>query len=225
MTIQAPKDPRYVRIAVQGTALAANFLLDDAPNPTAGYDGWQEQARGRRRAILVFAGPSAWTQDIPVSLDAFGENRDKALPILRRQWQILRALSSLPHPGAPPPLATLAGRLLDRTSKDYTTDDWALRNMTPSQPPLHDNETGELVQWVGTLTFTQRIEADIVRITRGPNAGARVYVVKKGDTLASIARANKVKAADITYATGAKIRDGSRVKVNDKLRIPARDRG
>jgi hypothetical protein len=218
--VSAPDDPRLMRISVQGSELAAVFTLDDPPPMrTGGMDGWTEQARGRRRALLVFDGPGAVGQDINVALDAFGEDRDQRLPSVRRQWQVLRALWSLPHPGSPPPLATLAGKLVWGANEQDETSDWALRGMTASEQ-RHDNQTGELVRWIGTLSFSQRAASEIVRITGAPNAGARIHVVKTGETLASIARAEKVKATDITRANGDKIRDPRRVKVGDRLRLP-----
>lgn len=219
----APEDPRFVRIAVQGTDLAAVFALgDSAPSLTSGYDGWAEQQRGRRRALLVFQGPPVWSQDVPVAIDAFGEDRGEKLAGVRRQLQLLRALYALPHPGASPPLATLAGKTLWLTDEHDVTANWALRGMTQTQEPQRDNDTGEVVQWIGTLSFSQSVARDVLRITSGPNAGMRIHVVKPSETLASIARAEHVKVSLITRADGSKIRDPKRVKVGDRLRLPRR---
>lgn len=218
----ATDDPRIVRIAIQASGLFADFLLDDAGvQVTGGFGGWSDQARGRRRALLVFDGPPSWGQDIAVAMDAYGDDRASQLPLVRRQWQVLRALWSLPHPGAAPPLATLTGKLVWGADSTDQSRNWALVGMTPSEQRF-DNTSGELVRWVGVLSFGQVIPSEVLRITGAPTAGGRIHVVKTGETLASIARAEHVSAAKITRADGSKIRDPKAIKTGDRLRLPPR---
>jgi LysM repeat protein len=220
---RAGDDPRFVNIAVQGSALSADFALSDSPAlPTAGWDGWAEQVRGRRRSMLVFQGPGAWAIDLPVAIDAYGEDRPKRIAIVRRHFQVLRALTALPHPGAAPPLATLTGKTLYATDDNDATSDWALRAVTATQPALHDSDTGEIVQWIGTLSFSQVVTQAPLRITQGPAAGMRIHVVKEGETLASIARSEHVPISKITRSNGTRIRDPQTVKPKDALRLPPR---
>lgn len=218
----ATDDPRIVRIAIQSSDLFADFVLDDAGvTVTSGFGGWSDQARGRRRALLVFDGPGSWGQDIAVAMDAYGEDREKQMPIVRRQWQVLRALWSLPHPGAAPPLATLTGKLVWGADSNDQSRNWALMGMQPTEQ-RYENVGGELVRWVGVLSFSQVIPSEVLRITGAPTAGGRIHVVKKGETLASIARAEHVPAAKITRADGKKIRDPKSIKPGDRLRLPPR---
>jgi hypothetical protein len=217
------KDPRNIRIDVQGTKLGAVYTLDDdaAPDPGS-FDGWKDQQRDRRLPILTWSGPEeSRSQTFGVFIDAFGENRAGRLAIVKNQMAVLRALQALPHPGAPPPVATLTGLSFDFPQNAHPNQNWALRSMTPRER-LYDNDTGDLVRWAGTLVFSQIAQREVLRITSGPHVGFRMHVVKKGETLAKIAQTEHVKIVDIKRRDGSPIRDPKTVKVGDVLRLPPR---
>jgi LysM repeat protein len=224
--VSAPRDPRYVRIAVEGTGLAEAYLLDDdvAPVLDGGYGGWQDQPRDRRRALLAFTGPGSWTVTLGLYLGApLGLN----VGLMRRQWQVLQALWSIPHPGHTPPLATLEGRALLLPKVQAASEGWALTEVSQRMAERADAagrqvQAGELVRWAGTVTFARVTPSETLRITQGPNAGKRVHVVKEGETLGKIAAAEHVKAKDIRRLNGDRIRDPKRVKVHDRLWLPPR---
>lgn len=226
-----PDDPRRVRISVQGRNedLSEVFLLDDDAPPAldGGFGGWQDEQRDGRRALLAYTGPGTWSLTVPTYMDVHLPGGTAAL--MRRRWRILRALWSSPHPGVHPPLATIEGKAL--TLPAVTGDEhrnWALTGLTArlaEHAPFDSGgvRAGEVVRWAGTLSFARVTTEPVLRIAHGPNAGTRVRVVKVGETLAYIARAECVDIAKVKWAkTGKLVRDPKKVKPGDTLRLPPR---
>lgn len=221
--MSAPDDPQRIRITVQGTALSAVYLLDDddAPMLDGGFGGWQDQARDGRRSIAVYGGADSWSQVVGVFMEAWGESRPTSIAQLRTQWRVLQALWSIPNDGEPPPLAVIEGKALMLPSVEAPNRNWALTAVAPrivqrgtADDGLNATGTarpGELVRWAGSLTFTRVAGQDVLRITKGPNAGRQPYTVKAGDTLAKIAKAKHVKVSQIRLGNGNRIRDPKHV--------------
>lgn len=220
-----PNDPRRVRIKVEQADTEALFWLDvdTPPSLEGGYGGWQDQPRDRRRALLTWQGPPSWILTLPVLIDGHGDLPDGLMENVRRQWQVLEALWSSPAVSAPPPLARIEGKALILPATTDPEAHWALTDVAPrEQDHRTDDGSGDLIRWAGVLTFGRVAPREVLRITRGPNAGKRIHIVKAGETLASIARAEHVKPGAITYANGKKIRDPKKVKLHDHLRLPPR---
>ena len=75
--------PKLARPHKQLRLIAAKPNVDitvdmgDGPaTPTAGYAGWEEVPRIKRRALTAFNGLPAFQQDVPILIDGFGEGRD-----------------------------------------------------------------------------------------------------------------------------------------------------
>jgi hypothetical protein len=218
-------DPRVVRIDPQGGADGENFLLDDgtAPSPTQGFPAWTEQARQGRRSALYFDGAGAWGQDVPVLLEAW--KGGPRIAKVRRQVEVLRQLYETPHVGSPPLLATLTGLALWRQGKD-----WALVSITQSERVHASGDDinrgvtkGDLLRLRLVLSFRQRLVADALLLNHAPIPGYRLHVVKKGETLRTIAVAelgSEKRWREIRYANGDAIKDPAKIKWKDRLRIP-----
>lgn len=221
----ASSDPRVVRIDVQGSGAGENFMLapDAQPVPTSGWPVWAEQERIGRRSSSWFMGAGAWRQDVPLMIEAW-DGGDR-LSLARRQMEVLRQLTQTPDEGKAPPLATLTGDALWRQGKDWAFVGYSQteRIHATGDDPNRQTHRGNLLRMTFVVSFQQVLVAEALNLLHAANPGFKLHVVKKGETLRTIAvaeLASEKRWREIRYATGKEITDPGKIKQGDRLRIP-----
>jgi hypothetical protein len=132
----APDDPRNVHCVSADGKVDVVWTLDTEAQPkiTAGWPGWDEEPRARRRSLLVWNGSPAWRMDIPILLDAWidasvsraqaaarraagqpvGKVASDAEARVARQHAAIMALWTPASATSPPPSCNLTGHALPR---------------------------------------------------------------------------------------------------------------
>jgi LysM domain len=105
MTVSAPP-VGWVRVSSSDPPVSITARLSDArPNVDAGYGGWAEVARPRRRPLSVWTGSPALRMTLPIMLDGFRAGRS-----VERQISQLEKLSLPTAADGAPPRIRLAAR-------------------------------------------------------------------------------------------------------------------
>jgi hypothetical protein len=240
-------DPRNVRCTSDAGGFDVYFTLDGdaAPELPKGFGGWAEESRARRRALYIWGGAPAWTQTVPVILDAYlaaalaraqaaarrqagrdvGRVTSDAEATVARQYAAIRTLWTPRSPTAPPPTCSLYGAALEREGGN-----WVLLDRQRSETPMRNPDDGALLRWRGVLTFGQIVERDVLEISglSTPTTGKpQTYKWKTGDTLQRVAAKLLGKASrwqELTFADGSKIRGNAdpKLKAGVVLKAPAK---
>lgn len=158
-------------------------LSEEEPRLTGGYASWQETARPRRVALTDYVGRSPFRQTVPILLDGFatGASVEPAIRTLEKM--------ALPGSGrADPPVLTLAGPL------PRVEGDWVVETIEWGQA-LRDDD-GNRIRQAATISLLELVEDERLKeLNRRRPSRPRWYVVKRGDTLRSIAAHQLGKAS------------------------------
>lgn len=209
-------------------------LMGDGPaTPTGGYGGWELKPRPRRQSLTQWNGIDPLQIDIAILFDDLVNNRSVEGPI-----QKLEQMGGVGIGGGEPPLITVdSGGLIPYDFHANKNRVWVISNIQWGD--VERNVFGNRIRQAAVVTITQYIEDDELRnessaqkrkgkkkpkSKRGRElrgSKKKIYVVKPGDTLSSIA-ARKLGShkrwREIARLNG--IRDGARLRPGESLRLP-----
>lgn len=209
-----------VMIATVTGSLSVIGLLGETPaRITDGVGGWEVVERPRRAALTHYKGRSPFQMQINLMFDGWLNEESQELKLKKLTWMGLP-----PKKGKDPDPVRLYGALPFPSGGDWIINDLDYGNNVIWAAVEQDKPPVRLRQDV-TVTLLEHISADRVELLRS-NIGLKpahpaVYTVKKGDTLKSLAAKfygdyklwHKIAKAN-------NIRDPSKVKVGQVLRIP-----
>lgn len=205
-----------IRTADKKHTLTASLGATE-PSISDGRGGWTEVSRPRKPAIAEWEGPALVKGSLEIVLDAW-----RSGGTITRDQAIVNAIAPLSPKSEPPTVYVYGVPQIPSTIpwlvQGVTWSDWLER--TDGQPArvtvafdLLERRFGEVV----TRTSASKRSAS----RNGTSTKTRTYVMKKGDTLSSVAARMLGKAArwpEIAKLNG--LRSSQQVKVGYKLRLP-----
>jgi hypothetical protein len=240
--VSAPPAAGWVRITSADPPITLLVRLGlDRPNVTAGYGGWNEVARPRRRPLTVWQGSPGLRMDLPVLIDGW-----KTGASIERQ---IAQLSKLGFPvasdGSPPRIRLRArGGTVPNQSKVWVVDaiSWgdALANAKGNR--VRQQATLSLLEFIADVRIDQdsaanrqklkqsmattKVGAAAKRVLAGPKRGASTPTQKtatfaSGDTLISMAAkylGDANRWPEIAQLNG--IRDPRSIPIGKVIRLP-----
>lgn len=151
--------------------------------PSLGYGGHPIGARPKKKALTVWEGRQPFQMEVPVLLDLGGELVEGLRSTLDRMATSVNAQK-------PPPVRIISNRgKLPIPADIPEAADWWIEDLKWGDEKRRASD-GELVRQEVTVTLLERIDDPLLFATSGPKVRtnrAHNYVVKKGDTLHSIA--------------------------------------
>lgn len=243
MTVALPVG--YVRITSKDPPVTITCRLsEDRPNVEAGYGGWVEVARPRRRPLSIWAGSPALRMTLPILFDKWGDGRESVERAISR----LESLS-LPNAsdGQPPRIKVAArGGGVPHQGKTWVVDSlaWgdALANRAGDR--TRQQVTLSLLEFIADVRVSEdssagRLRRQSARAKTKAGAGSKMVVAKQkpgvkkstrsttddtfgtGESLTSIAAREYGDAArwvEIAQLNG--LRDPQAVRPGQVLRLP-----
>jgi LysM repeat protein len=186
------------------------FIGKDGPKIVDGFGGFTLQARRRRTSAVVWSGRNPFAMDLPIMIDNFRDNTSIE-GIISDLVQMALPLGQF----EPPPRVRIQGEAIP-----YTNLDWVIESITEGASIRNHN--GNRVRYEAVVKLRSFVDVSILQKSQsGGGKGPRIYVVKKGDTLSSIAAKLLGKASrwvEIARMNG--IRDPKKIKVGQKLKVP-----
>lgn len=218
---------RLVQVDPPGASLT--FALDPASvTQSGGVGGWEEIAHPKRPSSTEYAGQPLRSLTIDALFDGWREQRD-----VENQCRILDVWGRIP-PGQREPA------VLQLVYGSYGSGRWVVNGLDwgdalrgPGGKRLRQYVTVELLEYRDeqvALTPVQRAKppASSPKKPGRPSSGpavrpsGRTYTVKSGDTLSRIAQSQLGKASRWPeVARLNQLRDPNRIKVGQRLRLPA----
>lgn len=203
-------------------------LIDDpGVSVTEGYGGWDVIARPRNVGILNWSGFEPMTMTVPVLFDNWHSQESVEEDILALELLAGRG----PGGGGrrQPPDITMStpggfGSLVPHNFNGETSN-WVITDIEWGDA-LRRRSSGHRVRQAGTVTVSQHPSDGLeeLSVARRRNAHGRrrtTHVVKKGESLQSIARAEygtSDRWQDIAIANN--IRDPRQIKAGRRLKLP-----
>jgi hypothetical protein len=213
-------DQRYITVASAAPALSVTALRGpQPPTITDGYGGWTEVARPRRKALTEWDGLPTRKMDVQILLDGFSARRS-----IENDCTKLDRMGRPAADGLEPPVVRLTGAV-PNTEVAWLVQsiDW---DATPDSGVIYDRGgfrtrqlvTLHLMEYVPVTSVDKPSAA--ARARAGTSTG-KVHIVRKGETLTSIAAQEYGDASrwtDIAAANG--IRDPASIKPGQVVQIP-----
>jgi len=208
-----------VRLINQDAKFDQTLLLgEEPPKVTGGGESWDIVERPRQVAMTVYKGRQPFQVDLQVMLNGLN-------PLVEQggysQEPVIRAL-----------LAAMTG---DDESEPSTWEiqgvpevndipEWVLQNAEPGDHQIRRRTDFSRARQDYTLTFVEYTPPTYVQLRAKARQGAKgkttLYVVKKGDTPASVARKRRCKWTDlrqlnqsVVKRANQNLKDGSRIRV------------
>ena len=192
--------------------------------------GWGDTARPRDRSIAEWAGSPLMTLDVPVLVDGF----DQEISVEPQLNILYGYMRNMVGPRDEPPVLQITGVPIP-----FTSADWVLNAITPADE-IRRQRDGKRIRASMSLQFLEYRQGDVVVSRRTSPAkkqqqkskgdtwksiavatSTRVYNVKKGDTLQSIAAHELGSTARWhEIAKLNNIRDPASIKPGQRLKIP-----
>lgn len=203
-------------------------LLRHVAVPT-GDGGWSVTDRPRRKGITEWTGQKPYTMPVQVYFDGFVNDRSVEAPI-----EVLRLMQRQPKAGRmEPAVISISGPVpLTRLrwvidTLDFNADDEIYNEWTGER--VRSSVTVGLLEYVGVTLLPEPVAAAQEAAAAGAGTSAptsRIYTVKRGDTLSTIAARELGKASRwpeivaLNVATFPGLRDPNRIQVGWDLRLP-----
>lgn len=209
-----------VATAAQHVTLTADGITirglrgQTAPVLTAGFGGWSQIARPRRKALTQWTGGEPLELTFSILFDGIPDGssvEDDCLALER----IAR-----PADGSEPPVVRHGGGM------PHPELDWIVGGLAWDPAPEYA-QSGNRIRHEATVKLTEHVPADAiptaasVAAAKAGGVGGRTYIVKAGDTLSSIAASqlgDYKKWTVIASLNG--IRDPKAITPNQRLRLP-----
>lgn len=183
-----------------------------APSPTGGFGGWQTISRPHRKSLTEWQGIDPLELTFSVIFDGGPD-----LSSVESDCLTLEQMAQ-PDGTTPPPTVTVTGAV------PHSDLVWVIDALAFDPAPAY-SKSGYRIRQEATVTLKEYVSADLVKsaaeTARGKVTTAKSYIVKKGDTLLSIAAAQLgdfTRWTDIAALNG--IRDPNRITVGQRLRLP-----
>lgn len=208
-------DAQHITLTAPAAGLRVRGLRGTvAPSPTGGFGGWTQVARPRRKALTQWDGIAPLAVTFSLILDGVAADRSVEADCLA-----LEQMAQPQGPRTPPPVVHAAGGL------PHTEIDWVISDLQWDPAPMYATTLKRIRQEV-TVQLLEHVAADTVAnpvaaAKAKAGAGTKLYVVKAGDTLSSIAAKLLGDHKKWTaIATLNHIRDPKAIRPGQKLRIP-----
>jgi hypothetical protein len=227
-------NPQQVTISSVQPPLSVTGLRGTiAPIPEGGYGGWNTVARPRRKSLTQWDGIDPLAMVFSIILDGVGDDRSIEAEIDR-----LERMAQPPSEGAEPPIVRVDGVML-HAAKSWVIGDleWAAEQATYSRSGYCTRQeiTVHLIEYVADDRLVTKSAAERVRrraaqaaATASKGSGsptrptkAKLYEVRSGDTLSSIAA--RVLGSYTRWPEIASLNDlhdPDRLAVGQRLRLP-----
>jgi hypothetical protein len=216
----------FHRIDPKGGYLTAQ-LGNGAP-AISGGGGWSVVSREKQVGMTEWTGYDPYTMDIPIVFDGFVDDTSVEANINSLYWLMRTPVGSRHEPA----VLTISGPV------PHTNLRWVINNIAPSTTADDEirNDQGQRVRFTAVVTLIEHVPGNVLvshkkspakhhkasKGRKGTTSSTRTYIVRRGDTLGSIAARllhSSSKWHDIAKANG--IRDPNSIKVGQKLKIPA----
>jgi len=209
-----------------GTTFEA-FFGDGAAIVTEGYAGWQVVNRPKDIGLVEWQGRNPMAIEIPFLLDFWGSDDSDAGIQCEEQVSNLESLCGVGSHAQPPLCSVDAGGTIPHDETISGAHEWVIEQVSWDRAiEIRSADSGRRLRCGGTLTIRQFPEQTNILRKIGPKTRAtkpKIYIVKKGDTLSSIAAQKKVygdankwkRIADANH-----MRDRRSLYVGQRLIIP-----
>lgn len=215
----SPAGDGLVVFAAESLPLVVTCILGEDNAPLAGgVGGFDDVERPGRRNTIEFGSTPALTMSVPILFDGLAQRLSVEPSIA-----VLRALGAPPR-GSPrgtrPPVVKVAGMVPHGNRR------WVITDISEDDAIW---SSGKRVRYFATVALTQWLPPDLVVVRSKKKQRTKQYTVRKGDTLASIAKRQmgaktpKVLAKAIRELKAAnKLRSSAQLKklVGKKIKIP-----
>jgi len=197
------------------------LLGDGEPKISEGYGGWDVIDRPKRVGATQWNGKPPFQMEVPLMFDGWADNNsiesvfrrfeEMALPVAERK---------------PPPVLKVTGPIPWGGGNE-----WVITHIEPTGS-LRRRSDGHRVRQSCTVTLRRYVEIERIgqkaasrargkNKTKGKTGKGRVYIVKKGDTLSSIAAKQLGDASRWReIARLNNIRDPRDIRPGQRLRLP-----
>lgn len=190
-------------------------LSGDRPNVDAGYGGWAEVARPRRRPLSVWIGSPALRMTLPILFDRFVDG----ISIERQIASLERLATPTAGDGSPPRVRFVArGAAVPHQEKTWVIDSlaWGDALMNANGNRTRQQVTLALLEWIADIRVRENSPAKRQRAkqkaakTKGGAASKRVVATRKR----TASKRSSTRAPSDEFGTG-----------DDLLSIAARELG
>lgn len=191
-------------------------LAGDRPNVDAGYGGWAEVARPRRRPLSIWVGSPGLRLTLPILFDRF----DDGVSIERQIAQLERLATPTASDGSPPRIRfVVRGAAVPHQTKVWVIDSltWGDALMNENGNRTRQQVTLTLLEWIADVRVrdnspAKRQRAKRKRAATKSGAANKRVVAARGRTVAH--KTTRAATVDPTFGTG-----------DDLLSIAARELG
>jgi hypothetical protein len=218
----APPAAGWVRVSSTDPPVSLTVRLGDGrPDVSAGYGGWSEVARPRRRPLSVWVGSPGLRMTVPILLDGFRAHRSVERDIANLERLALPTAAD----GAPPRVRLVArGGAVPHTDRVWVVDsltfgDGAIMNAAGDR--TRQPVTLALLEYIADVrvnekSATTQTRAQAARAKSKQGAARKRIVAGHGRTNAAghVARARPSSSSSSTFGAG-----------EDLLSIAARELG
>lgn len=174
----------YVTITDIDRDLTVTVLQDNEPAKIAGFGGWETVDRPKGQSFLNWKGQPLFSLSIPLLLDGW-----KSQTSIQRDFNIISVMGQPTRNTEQPPRIKVSGPALPLVGYQLGLL-WVVDDIDWKES-LKDS-SGKLLRQPLGLTLLEYAEPDITlaqKQKKKTKRTSRIYVVKSGDTLLSIAKA------------------------------------
>lgn len=230
MPLPAPRtrNPMVTLLRVSDRRIRMQALFGPKPpTQSGGYSGWKTIDRPQKRAMTEWQGPQPLKAQLQIMFDGYstavrGNSQTRPIAYFQRHF------ASLNGNVEPEPFRVLGAWPIDDSIQ------WVIDDVAPDDDvslvvvrqsdrvPLRALYTLSLMQFVPGDVIVKSTAAKRAK-DRGSKAKTRSYVVRKGDTLGSIAAKllGAAKRADEIQKLNPGVRDPKKLKPGLRLKVPA----
>jgi hypothetical protein len=187
-------------------------LSADRPNVEAGYGGWAEVTRPRRRPLSVWVGSPGLRMTLPILLDRY----DDGVSIERQIAQLERLATPTASDGSPPRLRFVArGAAVPHQGSTWVIDAlaWGDALMNAAGNRTRQQVTISLLEWIADVRVKENSPAKRQR-AKGKAAATKAGAAKKRVVATRAKSKPKTRAVSSEFGAG-----------DDLLTIAARELG
>jgi len=195
---QRPPQLGYVHVKSTDPAITLVARLYDRPDVTAGYGGWSEVTRPRRRPLSIWAGSPGLRMTLPLLFDAFRTHAS----IERNLARLEQLATPTAADGSPPRIKVIArGAHVPHTSRTWVIDSlaWGDAAMNARGNRIRQQVTLSLFEYIadvriGVNSAVNRRATAAATVKSKPGAARKRIIAGKGRPKVAHARASSSSA-------------------------------